>query len=162
MSFLTKPTLLTQEGLEKLTEELETLTTEKREEIAVRLASALADGKDDDFVENAELEAARNEHSYIEARISEIEDMLRNYELIERAPKGSRKVIVGSFVTVSEEGFDEKERYQLVGPAEANPAEGKISYESLLGEALIDSKKGDSVSFDAPGGTITFTVVKVG
>lgn len=159
---LMKPTLLTQEGLEKLTEELEYLSTEKREEVAVRLTEALADGKDDDFVENAEAESARNDLSYLEARIAEIEDILRNYEIIAAPTKGARKVVVGSFVTVSEEGFDEKERYQLVGPAEANPAEGKISYESPLGEALIDSKKGDKVSFEAPGGTVTFEVVKVG
>lgn len=157
-----KPTLLTPEGLERLTEELENLTTVRREEVAARLASALADGKDDDFVENADLEAARNEHSYLELRISEIEDILRSYELIADAPKGSRKVIVGSYVTVVEEGFDEKERYHLVGPAEANPAEGRISYESPLGAALLDAKKGQDISFDAPGGLVTFKVVKVG
>ncbi len=157
---LKKPNLITAEGLQRLEEEVEILKTTKREEIAARITRALDDGQDDDFVDNAELEAARNEQSFLEGRIIEIEDILRNYELIEEQVKKDI-VRIGSYVTVVEDGYDEKERYHLVGAAEADPLEGRISNESPLGAALLGAKKGAKVQFMAPSGTVEFKIVKI-
>ena len=155
-----KPHLLTQEGLDRLTEELHYLKTERREEVAERLHNAFEDGQDDDFVENAGLEAARNDQAFLEGRIQELEDIIKNHKIIDDA-NGSDSVRVGSWVTVSEEGYDDEERYHLVGAAEANPDEGRISNESPLGMALLDSKVGDLVRVNAPNGLIEFRVVKI-
>ena len=155
-----KPYLITPDGLARLEEEVEYLKTTKREEIAARITRALEDGQDDDFVDNAELEASRNEQSFLEGRIIEIEDILRNYELIEDQKKKD-VVRVGSYVTVVEDGYDEKERYHLVGAAEADPLEGRISNESPLGAALLGAKKGATVQFKAPSGDIEFKIVKI-
>ncbi|HFE67365.1 MAG TPA: transcription elongation factor GreA [Chloroflexi bacterium] len=155
-----KPTLLTEEGLQRLTEELEYLTTVKREEIAERLHAAFEDGQDDDFVENAGLEAARNDQAFLEGRIQELEDILKNYEII-KEPNGADSVRIGSWVTISEEGFDEEERYHLVGPAEANPDESRISNESPLGRALLGAKVGDVVQVNSPNGILEFRILKI-
>jgi transcription elongation factor GreA len=155
-----KPHLLTQEGLERLTEELKYLTTVRREEIADRLHSAFEDGQDDDFVENAGLEAARNEQAFLEGRIQELEDILNNHTIIEGS-NGSDAVGVGNWVTVSEEGFDDEERYHLVGAAEADPPAGRISNESPLGKALLGAKVGETVRVNAPNGIIEFRVLKI-
>lgn len=153
---------LTQDGFEKISAELLFLRTEKREEVAERLQLALNDGQDDDFVDNAELEAARNEQSFLEGRILELEDILRNYEIIEEGGKRSRTVQIGSYITLVENGFKEKEKYHLVGAAEAAPSEGRISNESPLGIAVIGAKKGDVVEVKTPSGdVIEFKVVKV-
>lgn len=156
-----KPHLLTKEGLERLTEELEHLRTVGREEVAERLHRAFEDGQDDDFVESAELEAARNEQSFLEGRIKELEDILKNYQLIGENGGPHDFVRVGDKVTVVEQGYDEEERYHLVGPAEADPAEGRISNESPLGQALVGSKVGDVVRINAPNGVLEFQVVKI-
>lgn len=156
-----KPYLLTQEGLQKLTKELAHLTTVGREEVADRLHRAFEDGQDDDFVDNAELEAARNAQSFLEGRIQELEEILKNYQIIDDNHEPHDHVRVGDWVTVSEEGFDDNERYHLVGPAEADPAEGRISNESPLGKALLGSKVGDTVRVNAPRGTLEFKVVKI-
>lgn len=156
-----KPYLLTNEGVEKLTQELEYLKTVKREEVADRLQSAFEDGQDDDFVENAGLEAARNEQAFTEGRIKELEDILKNYQLIEE--NGSHDTVnVGNWVTIAEDGFaDEEEKYHLVGAAEADPNEGRISNESPLGKALLGAKVGDVVRVNAPNGILEFRVVKI-
>ncbi|MEJ2746397.1 MAG: transcription elongation factor GreA, partial [Anaerolineae bacterium] len=145
-----KPHLITTEGLRKLTEELEHMKTVGREEVADRLHRAFEDGQDADFVDNAELEAARNAQSFLEGRIQELEGILKNYQIIDDNGEPHDKVRVGDYVTVSEEGVDEDERYHLVGAAEADPAEGRISNESPLGKALLGSKVGEVVRFDAP------------
>ncbi|MFZ1396318.1 MAG: transcription elongation factor GreA [Candidatus Promineifilaceae bacterium] len=159
---LMKPHLLTQEGLHKLTNELEQLRTEGREKVADRLHRAFQDGQDDDFVENAELEAARNEQAFLEGRIQELEDILKNYKIIDDQGGPHDSVRVGDWVTVSEEGFDDDERYHLVGAAEADPAAGRISNESPLGVALLGKKVGEVVRVNAPNGVIEFRVVKIG
>ncbi len=157
-----KPHLLTQAGLEKLTKELEYLRTEGREEVADRLHHAFEDGQDDDFVDNAELEAARNAQSFLEGRIQELEDILNNYQLIQDGENRKYEhVRIGDHVTVVENGYAEEERYQLVGAAEADPVEGRISNESPLGKALLGSKVGDLVRFNAPRGVTEFRVVKI-
>jgi transcription elongation factor GreA len=162
MMTLNKPTLLTKEGLERLTQELNQLESVGREEIAERLQRAFEDGQDDDFVENAELEAARNAQVFLETRIQEIKDILRNYQIIDQNKNKPRDIVrVGNWVTVVEDGFDEEERYHLVGPAEADPAEGRISNESPLGKVLLGRKVGDTVDVNAPNGVIEFRVVKI-
>ncbi len=156
-----KPALLTSQGLAKLQQEYERLTHEGREEVADRLHSAFEDGQDDDFVDNAELEAARNAQAFLEGRIQELEDILNNYEIIEENNSFPDIVNVGDRVTVVEEGYDEEERYHLVGAAEADPVEGRISNESPLGRALVGAKVEDIVTVDAPGGLTTFRVIKI-
>jgi transcription elongation factor GreA len=156
-----KPHLLTPEGLEKLSSELKHLSTVGREEVAERLQRAFQDGQDDDFVDNAELEAARNAQSFLEGRIIELEEILKNYQIIDENGEPHDRVRVGDWITVSENGQDENERYHLVGAAEADPAEGRISNESPLGKALLGAKKGDEVRVNAPGGLFEFRVVKI-
>ncbi|MCP4425899.1 MAG: transcription elongation factor GreA [Chloroflexi bacterium] len=160
MNNLLKPHLLTVEGLKKLTNELEHLQTVGREEVADRLHRAHEDGQDADFVDNAELEAARNAQSFLEGRIQELEEILKNYQIIDENDDPHDAVCVGDWVTVSEEGIEENERYHLVGAAEADPSEGRISNESPLGQALLGAKKGDTVKINAPNGIIEFQVVE--
>ena len=156
-----KPHLITAEGLERLQLELEELQTTGREKVADRLHGAFEDGQDDDFVDNAELEAARNAQAFLEGRIKEIEDIFKNYQVIKDSNGEVDFVRVGSKVTVSEEGYDEDEKYHLVGAAEADPASGRISNESPLGKALLGSKIGETVRVNAPNGVIEFQVVKI-
>lgn len=141
-------------------QELHQLRTEGRQKIAERLENAFADGQDDEFVDNAELEAARNEQSFLEGRILELEEILGNYQLIEENGPHER-VRVGDRVTIIEEDFDEDECYHLVGAAEADPAEGRISNESPLGKALLGSRVGDVVRVNAPNGIINFRITKI-
>lgn len=155
-----KPHLLTPQGLDRLKQELNELRTTGRQRIAERLENAFADGQDDEFVDNAELEAARNEQSFLEGRILELEEILGNYQLIEENGPHER-VRVGDRITVVEEDYDEAERYHLVGAAEADPAAGRISNESPLGKALLGSRVGDVVSVHAPNGIINFRITKI-
>ena len=156
-----KPTLLTAEGLERLTKELEHLRTKGREEVADRLHRAFEDGQDDDFVDNAELEAARNEQAFLEGRIQELEDILNNYQLIDEDMAPHDRVKLGAWITVTEVGTSEEERYQLVGPQEANPVDGRISNESPLGKVLVGVKVGEVVRVNAPRGVTEFKVLRV-
>jgi transcription elongation factor GreA len=159
---ISKPHLITADGLKRLTEELAYLRKDAREALADRLHNAFQDGQDDDFVENAELEAARNELSFLEGRIQDLEDILNNYQLIEETTDPHETVRVGDWITVVEEGFDEDERYHLVGPAEADPANGRISVESPLGKALLGAKPGETVKVNAPNGILSFKIVAMG
>ncbi len=156
-----KPTLLTAEGLERLTKELEHLRTVGREEVAERLHQAFEDGQDDDFVDNAELEAARNAQAFLEGRIQELDEILNNYQLINEDMAPHDRVKLGDWVTVTEVGTDEEERYQLVGPLEADPVAGRISNESPLGKVLVGVKVGEVVRVNAPRGITEFRVVRV-
>lgn len=156
-----KPTLLTGEGLERLTKELEHLRTVGREEVADRLHRAFEDGQDDDFVDNAELEAARNAQAFLEGRIQELDEILNNYQLIDEDMAPHDRVKLGDWVTVIEVGHDEEERYQLVGPLEADPVAGRISNESPLGRVLVGVKVVEIVRINAPRGVTEFKVVRV-
>ncbi len=152
-------TFLTSEGYKKLQDELETLRTEKREEIAKRLHEAMDGGE---LIDNAEYEAAKNEQAFTEGRIKELEMLLASARVInEDSPHYGESVQVGTQVTIQEEG-GEPETYTIVGAAEANPAIGRISNESPLGKALINRKAGDRVQVDAPAGAFVVTVLKVG
>jgi transcription elongation factor GreA len=148
---------LTQEGFDRLQKELEYLRTEKRAEVADRLRDAMEDGE---LIENAELEAAKNEQSFVEGRIKELEILLANARLIEEHTNGDT-IQVGSKVKVKEDSLDPEE-YVIVGPAEADPRLGRISNESPLGKALLNHKAGDKVKVEAPGGAFEIEVLKVG
>jgi transcription elongation factor GreA len=148
---------LTQEGFERLQQELDYLRTEKRTEVAERLRDALEDGE---LIENAELEAAKNEQSFVEGRIKELEILLSNAKIIQEH-HNTEFIQVGSKVKVLEEGY-EPEEYVIVGAAEADPRLGRISNESPIGQALLNHKAGDKVKVDAPGGVFEVEILAVG
>src|SRR5574337_180100 len=148
-------TFLTREGLKKLEEELEHLRTIRRAQVAERLHDAQEDGE---LIENAEYEDAKNEQAFVEGRILALESMLSNAVIIQDGgPEGV--VSLGSKVTIRESGGGRPEIYQLVGAAEANPKQGRISNESPLGKALLGRRIGDEVKVNAPAGTLSFRVV---
>jgi len=153
---MSQPNYLTPEGEEKLQAELNELKGPRREELALRLRSAIQMG---DLSENADYHKAKEDQGFLEGRIQEIEAILRNTILIEKTQ--SRGVIfVGSHVTIQEDGLD-PETYHLVGPTEADPRNGKISHESPIGRALMDKKVGDIAEADTPGGILKFKVLKI-
>lgn len=148
---------LTREGFDRLQQELEYLRTVKRIEVAERLRDALEDGE---LIENAELEAAKNEQSFVEGRIKELEMLLSNAHLIEET-NHTDVIQVGSRVKVQESGLDPEE-YVIVGAAEADPRLGRISNESPLGKALLNQKAGDKVKVEAPGGEFEIEILSIG
>src|SRR5512139_8801 len=141
---------LTKEGYQKLQKELDFLRTTKRQEVAERLHEAMEGGE---LIENAEYEAAKNEQAFVEGRIQELEMLLATARVIE--DNGNDKtgnIQVGSKVTIKEQGYD-TETYVIVGAAEANPREGKISNESPIGKAILGHQAGEEVVVETPGGT---------
>lgn len=144
-----------------MTEELAVLKTNGRQKLAERLRLAFQDGQDDDFVDNAELEAARNEQAFMEGRIQDLEQILSNYQIIDEIDVPHDTVNIGAKITVVEEGYDDEEEYLLVGPAEADVINGRISNESPLGAALLGSKIGDIVRVKAPRGETVFRVKQI-
>ena len=148
---------LTREGHQKLQEELEYLRTVKRQEVAERLHEAMEGGE---LIEDAEYEAAKNEQAFVEGRIQELEILLANARVIQET-NSADIVQVGTRVTI-QDGSNEPEVYVIVGPAEANPRNGRISNESPLGRALMDHRAGDTVRVDAPGGSFVVRILKVG
>ena len=153
------PSFLTPAGYQKLQDELEQLRTVKRQEVAARLREAMEDGGDMGVDLDAEYEAAKNEQAFVEGRIQELEILLANARVIENS--GKREVVdVGATVTIKE-GRNKPEVYTVVGRAEANPREGRISNESPLGQAIMDHRAGDKVDVEAPGGSFTVQIVKV-
>jgi transcription elongation factor GreA len=148
---------LTREGIERLKKELDELVNIRRPALAKRLRKAIQQG---DLSENADYIAAKEEQGFLEGRIQEIEAMLRNAVVIEdEAPTG--EVRLGSRVTVVEDGEEEPETFRLVGPAEADPINGHISYESPLGQALLGHREGDVVTVKAPAGVLRFRILKI-
>jgi transcription elongation factor GreA len=148
---------LTRSGYKKLQEELDYLRTVKRQEVAVRLHEAIEGGE---LIEDAEYEAAKNEQAFVEGRIQELEILLANARIIEEDHAKMDVVQVAATVTIQEEDR-EPEVYTIVGPAEANPRQGRISNESPLGRALMDHRAGDKVRIDAPGGSFFVQILKV-
>ncbi len=151
-----KPIYLTVEGKKKLEEELDFLVKVRRKEVAAAIQSAKEEG---DISENSAYDEAKLSQAFLEGRIQTIEAQLREAVLIEQNGKSDR-VGVGNKVTVFEEGFDE-ETYHIVGSAEADPLNGRISNESPIGKALLGAKKGDVVTAETPNGQIVFKVVKI-
>lgn len=150
---------LTKEGFEKLQDELDYLRTIKRQEVADRLHEAMEGGE---LIENAEYEAAKNEQAFVEGRIQELEILLATARVIEDNKKSKVDMIqVGSTVTIQEDGYEE-ETYTIVGAAEANPREGKISNESPIGKAILNHRAGEEVQVETPDGSYTVRIVKIG
>ena len=151
-------TLLTYEGLKKLEEELEYLKTQKRREIAERIKVALGFG---DLSENSEYDEAKNEQAQVEMRIVELENKLRNVKIIDEDDIETKTVQVGNIVQVLDVEYDEKVEYKIVGSAEADISENKISNESPIGKALLGRKKNDVVDVETPGGMLQFKILKI-
>jgi transcription elongation factor GreA len=149
---------LTAEGKLKIETELNHLLTVRRPEIAEKIHSAKQDG---DISENAGYDAAKEEQAFVEGRIAELQELLKYAVLIDQ-DVDSDSVVLGSTVTVQEVGCDECETYSVVGAAEADPTDGKISNESPLGKALMGSKVGAVVTIKAPAGEMRFKVKKLG
>ena len=155
MAVNTKKIYLTQKGLDEHKAELERMVKKERPEIVARLASAREMG---DLSENAEYTAARDELSFIDGRIDELEILLKQVNIILDG-NHSQTVDLGSQVTVHVKGREEN--FMLVGEWEADPMEKKISHESPLGKALIGKVVGDEVHVEAPAGTIAYKIVAV-
>ena len=152
-----KKILLTQDGYDKLVEKLEYLKSVRRIEISERLKAAIALG---DLSENSEYDDAKNEQGRLEGEISELEDKLRNSDIIQ-AQVGTDKVGIGSTVTVRDVELDEIDTYMIVGSTEADPDGHKISDESPLGAALIGKTEKQSVQVHAPAGIIEFEILEI-
>ena len=152
-----QPVYLTAEGVKNLRRELDHLVNVKRPALAERLRRAIQQG---DLSENADYITAKEEQGCLEGRVQQIEAMLRRAVIIqENGP--TDEVILGSRVTVVEEGVEESEVFHIVGPAEADPANGKVSNESPLGRALMGRQVEDAVTVEAPGGEIVFRITAI-
>ncbi|MGF7060894.1 transcription elongation factor GreA [Brassicibacter mesophilus] len=153
-----KEIFLTVEGLAKIEEELETLKTVRRKEVAERIKQALAFG---DISENSEYDEAKNEQAWVEERIAKLERTLRNARVIDDEDISIEVVSIGSKVTVKDIEFDEELKYTIVGSAEADPYEGKISNESPVGRTLIGRKAGEIVEVQVPDGVIKYEILSI-
>jgi transcription elongation factor GreA len=153
-----KEVILTQGGLEKLEKELEYLKSIKRREVAARIKTAISFG---DISENSEYEDAKNEQAFIEGRIITLEKMLRNVRLIDDKETSSDTVSIASTVILKDIEFDEDFEYTIVGSAEANPAENKISNESPVGKAILGKKINDIVEVSVPAGVLKYQIIKI-
>jgi transcription elongation factor GreA len=152
-----KSVFLTRQGLEKLEKELYVLETEKRAQVAARIQSAKEEG---DISENAEYDDAKHEQAFVEGRIMTLRAMISNAVIIEDSGP-SDQVGLGSRVTVLEDGIDEPVVYDIVGSAEADPINGRISNESPIGHALMGQRARAVVSYQAPDGEIRLTVLSI-
>ncbi|GAA0181551.1 transcription elongation factor GreA [Clostridium sediminicola] len=150
--------ILTREGLKKLEEELEYLRTVKRKEITEKIKVALSYG---DLSENSEYDEAKNEQAFVEGRIAQLENKLNNAELVDEDELPKDIVTIGTHVTVKDYEFDEEVDFHIVGSAEADPIEYKISNESPVGEALIGKKVGDIIEVQVPNGVSKFEVLDI-
>ena len=153
-----KKNLLTYKGLKELEDELQELKVVKRKEVAQKIKEAREQG---DLSENAEYDAAMEEQRNIEARIEELEKILKNAEVIDEDEVDLDKINVGCTVSLYDVEFDEKVTYQIVGSTEADILNNKISNESPIGKALIGSKIGQTVDVEGPDGTCQFKILEI-
>jgi len=152
-------TLLTQEGLEELKNEIEDLKVNKRKEVAGKIKEALAFG---DISENSEYDEAKNEQAEVERRIAKLENMIKNARIIQDNNDQTGIINVGSRVKVEDLEFNEEMEYKIVGSAEADPFKGKISNVSPLGKNLIGKKPGETVEVPTPdGGTVEYKILNI-
>ena len=149
---------MTAEGKEKLEKELETLKTVKRKEVVERIKIARSFG---DLSENSEYDAAKDEQAFVEGRISTLENMIRNAKIIQEDDMNSDTVQLGKKVTFVELPDGDKETYTIVGSAEADPFEGKISNDSPIAKSLLGHKVGAEVNVQTPGGEMSVKIVEV-
>ncbi len=155
---MAKPIIVTSEGLKNLEQELETLKTVTRNEIAEKIKIARGFG---DLSENSEYDEAKNEQAKVEARIVELEAMLKNVKVIADDEISNDQVTVGVTVKVLDSEYDEELEFKIVGSAEADPSEGKISDESPVGAALIGCKLGEEVVAETPNGHLNFKILEI-
>lgn len=153
-----KEILLTQEGYQKLEDEVELLKTVRRREVADRIKVAISFG---DISENAEYDEAKNEQAQMEERILKLENMIRNAVIIDESKIDINVVTIGSIVKVNDMEFDEEVEYTIVGSAEADPYEGRISNESPVGRALLDTIVGQVVDVHVPDGVVKFKILEI-
>lgn len=154
----TKKNIMTYEGIKKLEEELEYLKTVRRKEITEKIKVALGYG---DLSENSEYDEAKNEQAFTEGRILQLENMLKNAEVVDESEIPTDTVSVGSIVKVKDYDFDEEVEYTIVGSAEADPMNFRISNESPVGKGLIGKKVGDVVEVNVPDGVSKFEVLDI-
>ena len=154
----TKQTILTDEGLKKLEEELEQLKTVTRKEVADKIKVALSFG---DLSENSEYDEAKSEQALVESRIVQIEAMLKNVKILDEDELTNDIVSVGSKIKLFDKEFDEEVDYQIVGSTEADPMSGRISDESPVGQSLLGHKVGDVVEVETPGGVCLYEVLEI-
>lgn len=153
-----KEMVLTPKGKEKIENEIEQLKTVRRKEIAARIKQAIAFG---DLSENSEYDEAKNEQAQVEERIIKLENILKKSVIIDEDDIKTDLVSVGSKVHVKEEGHDEVMEYTIVGSAEADPYEAKISNESPVGRALLGKKVGEKAEIQIPDGVTHYEVIKI-
>ena len=153
-----KKTILTYAGLKALEEELENLKVVKRKEVAAKIKEAREQG---DLSENAEYDAAKDEQRDIEARIEEIEKILKNAEVVVEDEVDFDKINIGCSVLVYDKEFDEEIQFKIVGSTEANSLQGKISNESPVGQALLGKKVGDEIQEETQAGVMEYKVLKI-
>ncbi|HLA97576.1 MAG TPA: transcription elongation factor GreA [Anaerolineales bacterium] len=151
------PVYLTAEGAARMKAELEELAGPARDELARRLRAAIQQG---DLSENADYHKAKEDQSFLEGRIQELEYLLKNAIIIAENNGNKDKIEIGARVTVQEGDYD-PETFHLVGPKEADPRNGRISYESPIGQALIGHRVGEKISVQTPGGTIYLSIVSI-
>ena len=153
-----KKNILTYEGLRKYEEELHDLKVVKRQEVAQKIKEAREQG---DLSENAEYDAAKDEQRDIEARIEELEKILKNAEVVVEEEADLDKVSIGCSVKILDCEFEEELEYKIVGSTEANSLKGKISNESPVGKALIGHKVGDTVEVETPAGVFAYKILEI-
>ena len=153
-----KEILLTQEGYQKLEDEVEFLKTVRRREVAERIKVAISFG---DISENSEYDEAKNEQAQMEERILKLESMIRRAVIIDESKIDSNVVTIGSIVKVNDVEFEEEVEYVIVGSAEADPYDGKISNESPVGRALLGKTVGDEVDVQVPDGIAKFKIIEI-
>ena len=153
-----QPVYLTPEGLQKVKDELEYLTTTRRKEVAKMIGEAIAEG---DLKENAGYDEAKNAQGFLEGRIRELEQMLKRAQVIDNNSVDKDIAALGRTVVVCEVGTDFEERYMIVGAVQADPTNGRISNESPMGKALLGKKVGAKVTVESPGGEIEFEIKQI-
>lgn len=153
-----KKHILTYEGLRKYEDELHDLKVVKRQEVAQKIKEAREQG---DLSENAEYDAAKDEQRDIEARIEELEKILKNVEVVVEDEVDLDTINIGCCVKIHDFEYDEDLEYKIVGSTEANSLKGKISNESPLGKALLGARRGDVVTVEAPAGDIEYTIIDI-
>lgn len=155
---MTEEILLTKEGYEEVVAEHENLVAVRRKEVAEKLKEAIAQG---DLSENADYDAAKNEQAELEERIYKLENMIRKAKIIDDSELAGDQVTVGLTVKVLDIDENEEDEFTIVGSAEADPFEGKISNESLVGKALLGKKEGEEIAVEVPDGVVTYRILEI-
>ena len=155
----TKPVILTTEGHQKLEQELEQLKTVRRKEVSEKIKVALSFG---DLSENSEYDEAKNEQAMVEARITEVEQMLKNASVLDESGITTDTIGVGSVIKIKHLKLGKEDTYKIVGSTEAAPLQKKISDESPVGKAMLGHHVGDIVDVEAPAGIIQYEVLEIG